>query len=159
MDATDYRLGDFSTDFRLLKTLKTYLNRRILELDSGNASDDCFMNEDTSLTDGQQVRLVFPHGPKALKDRGQKKTNIREKIYFVGFFGTKRSSIRSDVGRRIWKLDDTLIEEFKNFPDLLAYVSAQKHVKSDNWFNMVLCRTERVIDDWRDARNHDSAVG
>jgi len=71
----------------------------------------------------------------------------------VGFFGQARTDIDHT---RIIKLEDDLIEQFGEFPELLAYYNL--HLPSDQWGNLVLCRGEAFKEHWRDNPTHQQAV-
>ena len=71
----------------------------------------------------------------------------------VGFFGQARTDIDHTP---IVKLEDDLIEQFGEFPGLLAYYNL--HMPTEQWGNLVLCRDEAFKEHWRDNPTHQQAV-
>jgi hypothetical protein len=94
--------------------------------------------------DGRPHRVVVAHlpdGPAA------------QPLPFVGFFGQKRPEAAllslSDV-------DDKLIAEFPQHPDVLTYSSIE--LADGNWGNLVLLRSEAAREHWRISELHAYAV-
>lgn len=71
----------------------------------------------------------------------------------VGFFGQARTDIDHT---RIIKLEDTLIEQFGDYPGLLGYYNL--HLPTGQWGNLVLCRDDAFKEHWRDNPTHQQAV-
>ena len=139
----------YSIDFTFLKEIKAYIENEIHN-DQRNLPEEVVMS---SLPDGRLIRTVYPQGYAAV-ERNPDKT-----LHFVGFIGFIKptENLEPMLRERMWQIDNELMKELKDHPDIVAYSSAER-VAGCDWANLVLFTCEEAIQKWRDSQLHWTAV-
>lgn len=91
-----------------------------------------------------QKRLIIPNPNRFYEPRP---------FTIVGFFGRKRLNLPPQMVTDVFALGQTLMENFANFPDVLAY-HTQLLVDELNYANLVVLDNEEAIQKWRNFRPH-----
>ncbi len=74
----------------------------------------------------------------------------------VGFCGFRADNLPESIIAEINRLDDLLLDELLDFPDVLSYSTLR--MPDDNYVNLVLLRDLAAIDAWRSSPVHRQAA-
>lgn len=80
-----------------------------------------------------------------------------KQLYFVGFFGRKRTSVAATISMELSKIDADLTDELQNYPAILAYgyIELPDHF---NYANLVIFDRWEDIERLKTSTNHQKAA-
>ncbi|XP_071097709.1 uncharacterized protein [Haliotis cracherodii] len=150
-------LSCYEDDFTFLKTCLDFINKEMdLEL-LAKHDDKTMLQYFKHMDNGNQARVVFPHGMGLLEEYRERAKTGDSFLYFVGFIGQKQDTVDDSVEQEVWQMDAVLTAELCNQEDIMAYCSAER-VPGGNWGDLVVCRHPRAVQKWNQLKIHDNAI-